>query len=192
MQYFTALGFDTGYTMERALSRVDAISRSGLEYPYNKAKAKGRRLAYVAKSPAYGRNLYADLSSGDLVVKHAIVPVRDLAAAAESRRHVTRQALASGKTEADKQKGGVVGGVKADKEQERLLAVQFHTFIHTMLTFDVPIHFLKFPDFAKGDQDLYAALGTIMTEHGVTREESDAAFELVLRPDFINDFKPES
>lgn len=190
VQYFTALGFDTGFTLERALSRVDDISRSGLEHPYAKVKASGRRLAYVAKSPNYGQNLHDDLGSGALVVKHCIIPVRELSAAAESRRHVTRQAIAAGKSAEDKQRGGIVGGPGADKRQERLLAVQFHRLVHTMLTFDVPIHFLKFPEFAKGQQDLYAALGPIMAEHGVTREESDAALEKVLRPDFINEFKP--
>ena len=189
VQYFTALGFDTGFSLERALSRVDPISRSGLEPPYGKVKAAGRRLAYVAKSPHYGKNLHDDLESGALVVKHCIIPVRELSAAAESRRHVTRQALASGKKPGDKQRGGIVGGAGADKKQERLLAVQFHRLVHTMLTFDVPIHFLKFPEFAKGEQDLYAALGPIMAEHGVTREESDRALDLVLKPDFINDFK---
>jgi len=190
VQYFTALGFDTGFSLERALSRVDDISRSGLEHPYQKGKAAGRRLAYVAKSPNYGKNLHDDLATGELVVKHCIIPVRELSAAAESRRHVTRQALASGKTDADRQKGGVIGGPGADKRQERLLAVQFHRLVHTMLTFDVPIHFLKFPEFAKDQQDLHAALGPIMTEHGVTKEESDQALAMVLRPDFINEFKP--
>lgn len=190
VQYFTALGFDTGFTLERALSRVDDISRSGLEHPYAKVKSAGRRLAYVAKSPNYGQNLHDDLASGDLVVKHCIIPVRELSAAAESRRHVTRQAIAAGKQPGDKQRGGIVGGPGADKRQERLLAVQFHRLVHTMLTFDVPIHFLKFPEFAKGQQDLFAALGPIMTEHGVSREESDRALEQVLRPDFINEFKP--
>ena len=189
VQYFTALGFDTGFDLERALSRVDPISRSGLEHPYKKGKAAGRRLAYVAKSPNYGKNLHDDLASGALVVKHCIIPVRELSAAAESRRHVSRKAIAAGKTEHDRQRGGIVGGPGADKKQERLLAVQFHRLVHTMLTFDVPIHFLKFPEFAKGEQDLYTALGPIMAEHGVTKEESDQALSRVLQPEFINEFK---
>jgi hypothetical protein len=68
--------------------------------------------------------------------------------------------------------------------------VQFHRLVHTMLTFDVPIHFLKFPEFAKGEQDLFTALQPIMTEHGVSKDESDRALEQVLKPDFINEFKP--
>src|SRR4051794_24868013 len=192
VQYFTALGFHTGWTIEKALKNVDAISRAGLEHPYNKVKESGRDLPYVAKSPHYGKNLHDDLATGSLRVKHCIIPVRELTAAVESRRHVTREALASGKSVEDKQRGGLVGGPAADKRQERVLAVQFHRLVHTMLTFDVPIHFMKFPEFARGQQDVYAALEPIMTEHGVSREESDAALQLVLRPDFIHDFTQSS
>jgi hypothetical protein len=192
VQYFTALGFDTGFSLSRAMQGVDSISRAGLEHPYGRVRAKGQRLAYVAKSPLYGKNLHDDLASGELTVKHCIVPVRELSAAAESRRHVTRQALASGKSADDKQRGGIVGGEKAFKQQERVLAVQFHRLIHTMLVFDVPIHLLKFPEFARGEQDLWTALEPIMTEHGVAHEESDEALARVLRPEFINQFRPDS
>ena len=188
VQYFTALGFDTGFSLARALQGVDDISRAGLEHPYSRVRNKGLRLAYVAKSPLYGKNLHDDLASGKLTVKHCIIPVRELSAAAESRRHVTRQVLASGKSVDDRQRGGIVGGAKGFKQQERLLAVQFHRLVHTMLVFDVPIHLLKFPEFARGQQDLWTALLPLMTEHGVTREESDEALRTVLRPEFINEF----
>ena len=190
VQYFTALGFDTGFSLSRAVRGVDSISRAGLEQPYSRIRDKGLRLAYVAKSPLYGKNLHDDLASGNLTVKHCIIPVRELSAAAESRRHVTEQALASGKSVDGKHRGGIVGGPKAFKQQERLLAVQFHRLVHTMLVFDVPIHLLKFPEFARGQQDLWTALEPIMTEHGVTREESEEALSRVLRPEFINDFPP--
>lgn len=32
VQYFTALGFDTGFTLDQAMQRVDSISRAGLEH----------------------------------------------------------------------------------------------------------------------------------------------------------------
>lgn len=189
VQYFTALGFDTGYDLDHALNKVDNISRAGLEHPYKKTLEAGRRLAYVAKSPAYGKNLVDDLTSGALVVKHCIIPVRELTAAAESRRHVSRQAVAAGRAPDEVHRGGVLGGPEAAKNQEQRLAVQFHRLIHTMLSFDVPIHFLKFPEFAKGQQDVFEALRPIMDEHGVSREESDAALATVLRPEYINEFK---
>ncbi len=192
VQWFTALGFDTGFSLSRALTGVDSVARAGLEHSYRGTREAGRRLPYVAKSPYYGANLHDDLANGALTVRHCIVPVRELAAAAESRRHVSRLAVASGKSLEDKQRGGVVGGAKGFHRQERLLAVQFHRLVHTMLVFDVPIHLLKFPEFARGEQDLFAALQPIMVEHGVTREESDEALRQVLRPEFINEFPARS
>jgi hypothetical protein len=188
VQYFTALDFDTGFTLKRALTGVDPISKAGLEHPLERTLARGRKLAYVAKSPSYGDNLLNHLESGELKVKHCIIPVRELGAAAESRRHVTRRAVAAGKPETQPQRGGVTARGKNPANQERKLAVKFHNIIYTMLRFDIPIHFLKFPEFARGEQDLYAALEPILVEHGVTREESDAALAQVLRPEYINEF----
>jgi len=189
VQYFTALGFDTGFTLERALGGVDEISKAGLEHPVGKYLAQGRQMAYVAKSPNFGTNLREYLDSGDLRIKHCIIPVRELSQAAESRRHVTRTAVASGKSPDDKQRGGIIARRKdGGKRQELLLAAQFHRFLFEMLHHDIPVHFLKFPEFARGHQDLYAALEPIMLEHGVSREESDRAFGRVVDPDLIHDF----
>ncbi len=187
VQYFTGLGFDTGFTAAQAEAQIDPISKAGLEHPLLKTFEAGRRLAYVAKSPSYGANLFSFLDSGELKVKHCIIPVRELNAAAESRRHVSRQALAAGKSD-EAQPGGLAGTTKRAAAQEPKLAMRFHRLIYTMLHFDVPIHFLKFPEFARAEQDLYVALQPIMTEHGVTRQESDEALAKVLRPELINDF----
>jgi len=190
VQYFTALGFDTGFNLQGALSRVDPISNAGLERPVKKTLGRDRGLPYVAKSPGYGRNLRRFLESGDLKVKHCIIPVRDLRDAAESRREATRTAIASGKSPDEAQRGGIVGRKKKNsaKAQEQLLAVQFHRFLSTMVAYDVPVHFLKFPEFADGRQDLFTALGPLLEQHGVTREESDAAFAQVVRPELIHDY----
>ena len=188
VQYFTALGFDTGFTLRRARRRVDPVSRAGLEHPYRKTLAAGRRLPYVAKSPKYGADLFDDLGSGRLRVKHCIVPVRELTAAAQSRRQVSRQSLASGKNVEDKQPGGIVGA-PVGARQKRLLAVTFYKLVYTMVYYEVPIHFLKFPQFATGEQDLFDALEPVMTEHGVTRQESSDALAKVLRPEFVSEFR---
>jgi hypothetical protein len=190
VQYFTALGFDTGFTLEETTSRLDPISQAGLERPVAKFLGRGRGMPYVAKSPGFGKNLVDYLESGKLKVKHCIIPMRDLGEAAESRRAVARAAVASGKAPDDLQPGGLVARTRknAGQAQERILAMRFHNFVLTMLTYDVPIHFLRFPDFAQGRQDLFVALEPILTEHGVTREESDAALAVVLRPNLIHDF----
>lgn len=190
IQYLTALGFDTGFTVEQTRARVDPISNAGLERPVNWVKSRGRRMPYVAKSPNFGRNLMGLLESGELKVRHCIIPMRELGEAAESRREVMRAAAAAGKAPDEKQPGGLVGRrhENSDEVQEQLLAVRFHQFLLAMVSYDVPVHFLRFPDFAAGRQDLFTALGPLLVEHGVTREESDDALADVLDPDLIHDF----
>lgn len=188
VQYFTALGFDTGFTLEQALDRVDPISNAGLEQSVRRTLAQGRPLAYVAKSPYFGANLDDYLASGALRVKACIVPVRELFSAAESRRSVSRAATEAGVSADGAHPGGLVRPKRAGKRQEEHLAVAFHQLVHTMLSHDVPLHFLRFPEFARGEQDLFLALGPLLAEHGVTREEHDAAFARVVRPDLISDF----
>lgn len=194
VQYFTALGFDTGFTLDQARGKVDPISKAGLEHPVRRVLGKGQQMAYVAKSPGFGKNLVPFLESGELKIKHCIIPMRELSDAAESRRHVTKQALAAGKKPDDKQRGGIIarrkgGAESASRDQELHLAIQFHRFLHTMVEHDVPLHFLRFPAFARGQQDVFAALEPILVEHGVTKQESDEAFASVADPDLIHDFK---
>ena len=184
VQYFTALGFDTGYTVEQALSRVDPIANAGLENPLSKGD-----LPYVAKSPYFGQKLARHLDRGDIEVKCCIIPVRELFAAAESRRFVADQAGAAGKDPLD-QPGGLTFGAKQNpRRQEQKVAVQLYKVIHALLRHDIPIHFLKFPEFARGDQDLFGALRPLLAEHGVTEQESQTAFERVVDRSRIHDFK---
>lgn len=194
VQYFTALGFDTGYTLEHALGRVDPISKAGLEHPVRRVLRQGKQMPYVAKSPSFGKNLVPFMNRGEIKIKHCIIPMREISAAAESRRHVNQQALETGKTIKDKQPGGLIakrkgGAEDGGRDQELHLAMQFHQFLYTMVDNEVPVHFLRFPAFARGEQDIFAALEPIMVEHGVTKEESDQAFTTVAKPDLIHEFK---
>ena len=56
------------------------------------------------------------------------------------------------------------------------------------LRHDVPIYFLRFPDFARGRQDLYEALRPLLEAHGVTAGEAGDALRTVVRPDLIHEF----
>lgn len=189
VQYFTALGFDTGFTLEQTMSRVDPISKAGLEQPVEKVLGKGRTMPYVAKSPGFGRNLLDYLESGELKIKHCIIPMRELGEAAESRREVARAAEAAGKEPGELQRGGLVARKRknSSQAQESILAIRFHQFLLAMVSHDIRPLFLRFPDFAAGRQDLFTALEPLLVEHGVTREESDAALAGVLNLELVHD-----
>jgi len=193
VQWFTALGFDTGFDLDDAVSRVDPISHGGLEHSLRRSLGVGERLPYVAKSPWYGARLGDYLASGELRVRACIIPVRDLFEAAESRRQVSERAEEAGR-DPFKTPGGAVGagrgGRAALAKQEQKLARQFYELVQTLVRHDVPIYFLRFPDFARGEQDLFTALRPLLEGHGVTAEESQSALARVLRPELIHEFPP--
>jgi hypothetical protein len=187
VQWFTVMRFDTGFTVEEALARVDPISNAGLEHSLGRTLEVGERLPHVAKSPWFGPKLGDYIRSGDLRVEAAILPMRDLAEAAESRRQVSRRAAAAGHDPA-KHPGGILGGARpgAGQKQERQLARRFYELVHTLVTHDVPTYFLRFPEFARGQQDPSLALAPLLQAHGVGREEAREAFARVVRPDLIH------
>ena len=189
VQWFTALGFDTGFDLEQALTSPDPISHGGLEHSLARTIAAGTPLPYVAKSPWFGRKLRDYLDRDELRVKAAIVPMRDLHRAAESRRQVTRRAAEAG-IASERHPGGVVGASKGGQaaKQEPQLARLFFDLVSALVDHDVPIYFLRFPDFARGRQDLYQALQPLLDAHGVTPVESRTALLQVVRPELIHEF----
>lgn len=182
VQWFTALGFETGYTMDEAMMQVDRISASGLEH------ALRGELEYVSKSPWYSINLGRSLSEGSIKVQACIVPIRELYEAAESRREVSRRATAAG-LDPDNHPGGVSFRAKAKPgRQEDQLGKAMYRHIRALAQHSVPTYLLPFPEFTRPDGTLYRALEPLLKAHGVTQEESGAALDRVLRPDLIHAF----
>src|SRR5688572_28074547 len=84
LQLLTELGLDTGFPKGQVL---DTNSRAGMELDIRDSHAP-----YVIKSPWLCDYLDDVLQGGEIIVYHAIIPVRDLYAAAQSRRHVASAA----------------------------------------------------------------------------------------------------
>jgi hypothetical protein len=194
VQWFTVLGFDTGFTLEEALTRTDPISNAGLEHSLSRTLEVGAPLPYVAKSPWFGPKLGGYIDSGQLRVRAAIVPLRSLADAAESRRQVSLRAEEAG--DSAKHPGGLLGAgrdaARAGRKQEQQLARRFYELIHTLVSHEVPVYFLCFPEFARGQQDLDSVLEPLLRSHGVGHDEARQALARVVRPELIHDFDPQS
>src|SRR5688572_24304601 len=84
VQLFTSLGLDTGFP--DPTSAVLANCNGGMEWNIRDPNAP-----YIVKSPWLCDSLDEILEQGDVVVDHALIPVRELYAAAESRRDVSRR-----------------------------------------------------------------------------------------------------
>lgn len=127
VQYFTALGFDTGFTLERAMHTTDPIAKAGLEHGLDQA------LPYVSKSPRYTDTLGANLDEG-LRVKWCLVPMRDLYSAAESRRRVHRAASSAGMDPVSHR--GALWNTTDSGEQETKLADAWRRVVDASLIHD--------------------------------------------------------
>src|SRR5689334_19108131 len=82
VQLFTALGLDTGFSDLQ--SAIYENCNAGMEKDIHLPDAP-----YIIKTPWLCDYLDEVLENNDRVIDHAIVPVRDLYAAAQSRRDVS-------------------------------------------------------------------------------------------------------
>lgn len=176
VQLLTELGLDTGFSQANA--DVNPNSHAGLEWNIRNANAP-----YIVKGPALSKDLDQLLAAGEIVVDCAIIPIRDLYAAAESRRAVQRN---------HKQRD-VPGGLiltENPQEQEAALAIEFHRLAHTLTRHEVPMIWLHFPRLVEDAAYLYGKLkGLLPDQDGETFSQ---AFRAVSRPDLVHVFKPEN
>lgn len=184
MQLFTALDFHTGYTFEQAMKEVDPISHAGLEN-----LDFGPESPYVLKSPNYADLLLPMVQEGQVKIHAAIVPMRNLYSAAESRRRVTRDAARTGFDPEIEYPGGL-WLTRTHDEQESILAIQFYKIMWGLTLFGVRPYMVEFPKFAEKSDYLWTQLEQLMNEHGVTESEFRAAFGRILRKDLIHTFQP--
>jgi len=171
VRYFTALSFDTGFSVN---APVDEIANAGLE----RTPEQGP-LHYVAKSPFYGEMI------DKIRVKCCIVPMRRLLDVADSRRRVYREAKRRG-LNASAHPGSI--STKDPAGEEVALALRFHNLIEALARGGTPVHLLHFPEFAESSGVLYTGLRSVLDEHGVSREESDAAHRATVDLGLIHKF----
>ncbi|WP_460811641.1 hypothetical protein [Nocardioides salsibiostraticola] len=186
VQYFTALGFETGYSFDEAMSKVDRISKSGLEHSLGRTVDQGKALPYVAKSPWIGPRMGELIGEGSLRVQACIVPMRDLADAAESRRRVSRLAEESGADPTSHPGGVIHGKSRPNRSQEQKLALRFHQLMTSLARFQIPTYLLSFPHFATGEQSLFDGLRPLLEAHGVNAQESEDALARAANVELIH------
>jgi len=181
IQYFTAVGMNTGYTLDESLSKTDPISNAGLERSFFEKDAPT-----VVKSPWLSDEIESVLGSGDFVIRNAIVPVRDLYSAAESRRRVYQEAAKAGKDPL--KHPGTLWKTSVAEEQEAYLAIQFYKLIQPLVQHGVPITFLPFPDFVISHDVLFSIIRPILNDFGVNYNGSLKGFQLVADTSLLHNF----
>ena len=181
VQYFTCLGLDTGYTKSNMTKLVDPISNAGLEHRINDA-----HLPNVIKSPWISDDLDEALESNFFQVEYAVVPIRDLRSAAESRRRVFEASEANGMSGIGHP--GSLWKTVNPGDQEEILSKQLYKLVECLVRHSIPIAFLPFPLFAQNHQILYKSLRPILEVYGIDQAASKQSFDEVVQPSLIHRF----
>ena len=183
VQYLTALGLDTGFTLDEALQRPDDISRGGLEHSLGGSEP----LPDVVKSPWLVDELPAALQARRISVRRALIPVRNLHDAAESRRRVFSAAQAQGRDPLNHP--GTIWRTTEPDEQEAALAVAMYHLLETLARHQIPVTLLPFPEIVHDHDVLFAALSPELRARGISRSRSREAFDKVVNPTFVHSFE---
>jgi hypothetical protein len=179
VQLFTHLGLDTGFS--DGASGIWPGCNAGLELDLRKPDAP-----YVVKSPWICDYLDDLLKTGEVVIDHAIVPVRDLFAAAESRRDVVRRRDQGGPAVAPDAIPGGLWHTTEPERQEDILAQQLHKLLVALARHSVPITLLLFPRFAADPEYLFERIHPLLD--GIEYDRFLASFQATSRPELIHNF----
>jgi hypothetical protein len=171
VQLLTELGLDTGYTPGSWQRDYDVHCAAGLEQDI-----LGEDSPRVVKNPALCETLPGLLARGEIVVEHALVPVRALDEAARSRIWIGGK----GRTP------GGLWGTTDPAQQKAVLAENFHRLVHTLVQYDVPHTFLSFPRLVADVNYTRRKLSPVLG--GIDRLTFEAAFARVARPELVHNF----
>jgi hypothetical protein len=139
---------------------------------------------YIVKSAWLCDYLDEVAQRGDVVIDHALIPMRDLYAAAQSRREVARKvAPAAGAAD-------VLGGLwhtRNPDAQETVLTQQLYKLIHALAKHDIPLTLLDFPRFIFDPEYLYRKIAFALP--GIGYNWFLRAFRAVSRPELVHTYR---
>jgi hypothetical protein len=178
VQLLTDLGLDTGFTNIR--DHIHPYARAGMEFQYNHPNAP-----YILKTPAFCDVLDEWITRTGVVIDHAIVPTRNLRAAAESRRYVTQM------TPPEARLGTVViGGLwntSDPAQQEAALLGSLRKLDLALSKHKIPSTRPEFPRFERDPRYLYDQIQRHLG--GITYARFTESFARVVDSSLIHEFE---
>lgn len=175
VQLLTRIGLETGFS--DLTTHIHANCDAGME-----RDLRDPSCPYVVKNPMLCDTLDATLEDPTIHIDHALIPIRDLFAAAESRRDVSRRS--------DAHFGPVAPGglwhTSDPASQEAVLAGQLYKLLHGLTRHEIPFTLLDFPRIVHDPAYVYAKIGSLLGERTYT--DFLDAFGAVSRPELVHDF----
>lgn len=178
VQLLTKLGLETGFSSQDMPLYENA--RAGLE-----CDVRDKNAPYIVKNPWFCD--YADevLKRDDIEIEHVFVPIRNLPAAAESRRYVIENTVSKIPLIPSQVPGGLWHTDNGD-EQEEILLKQIYKLALALSDTMIPLTLLRYPRITNDSLYLYQKLKPILGETGYSQFHS--IFEETVHPDWVHCF----
>jgi hypothetical protein len=191
VELLTHLGLDTGFNAESLKSGKYEIARAGLEHDIRQDNCP-----FIVKSPWFCDYAEKILRRDDIAIEHVFILMRDLYAAAESRRHVVdanvsslpfRKRLAH-KIWPLKFAGGLwyTRSRRAGK-QEKILLLKIYQLLLATSGRNVPVTLMRYPEIVDDCPYLYAKLKPLL--RGISYASFASVFHKVARPELVHHFE---
>lgn len=188
VQLLTNLKLNTGYTQETIQEDMNEHARAGLEMDVRKVGAP-----HIVKSTYFCDYVDDVVKREDIKLEHVFVPMRDLYAAAESRRYVTEKAVSKkpflkrliDRIRPPKIAGGLMHS-RSKCKQEKILMAQFYNLALALAEAHIPVTLLQFPKLVKDSAYLYEKLRPILGN--ISYFEFASTFKRTVRPELVHDF----
>lgn len=175
VELLTALGLDTGYKKDEISSLKNKIANAGLEKSLLESD-----LPFIVKDPNF--HMYCDdyLTTNADKIGHCILPIRKMDNVVESRRSVHKKNIATLSffqraifalktikagwySNVATWEGGVVGTSRPDV-MKALFNETFFKVVIALVAHNVPITFIKFPDFLDQPEIVYEKLSFLLDD----------------------------
>ena len=188
VRYLHQLGLETELAGPHRRPSWDAMANAGLETNF----LVETDAPYVVKSPWFFEFVDEALARTDIVIDAAILPMRDLEAAASSRsilelRKIHSHYAAMAHMSRTWETWGVIpGGILYSLnplDQARLLAVGFHKVLQRLVDADIPTVLLAFPRLVQDGDYLFGKLSRLLP--GVTRNQAKSVHAKISDPDQV-------
>ncbi|MEA5412634.1 hypothetical protein VB737_12735 [Synechococcus sp. BA-120 BA3] len=172
----------------------DPIARAGLEKSIFDPAAP-----YIVKSPGISNFIAKVLADDRIQLDHVFIPIRDLQAAAESRRMVVRineqnlsfknriKSLFKRNARFNRYAGGLTrtSSLKPGA-QEQSLCLQIYELMLNLAACDVPVTFIRYPTLTADAKYLYRKLAPILA--GISEDVFTSVFSETVRPELVHTF----
>jgi hypothetical protein len=190
VELLTHLGLDTGFKPENLALRKNEVARAGLEHDIRK-----KRSPYVVKTPHFCDIAEEILTARDIVIDRVVIPMRDVYAAAESRRCVRAAAQAResflkrmAKTLRPRRDPGGLWHTAKGHEQEIILLQQLYKLTLALSGTTIPVTLLRFPTLVNDPSYLFMKLEPMLGDTSI--DQFMTAFETTANPKLVHSFCP--